>query len=254
MAQRFRNYIVNRRKNVLNEKYALWEDKYRSRRIVEDLHVQLPGLIAVADTVDRIDFTALTDKYVIKPNHWAASEGVFCMCDGINLITGHRTDICSIKQKIRTLLRKTFTYEKSQSLIERKVIVEELLRNEDGLFRPLTDYKMFVFGGETRFIQVIQDRDIGYSCIFMTPEWKPSPRRMTVFKYPRKPPPRPIHLEAMMKDAETLQKAFGEFLRVDMYATDRGAVFGEFTHAPASGEHFTDYGNTVLGELFNQFG
>jgi hypothetical protein len=199
MSLTFKEYIVKKRKNVLSTKYALWEDKYRARKIVEGLNVQLPRLIAVSDTIDDIDFGSLPDQYVIKTNHWAASEGVFCMCNGINLITGRRTDVTSIKQKIQELLKKTFTYEKSQSLIKRKVMVEELLRNEDGRYVALTDYKMFVFGGKTKYIQVIQNRNTGYSCIFMTPDWRPASYRMTMFKYPAETPTCPKSLDAMMQ-------------------------------------------------------
>jgi hypothetical protein len=43
----------------------------------------------------------------------------------------------------------------------------------------------------------------------------------------------------MTEAAVRFSKAYEIFCRVDFYATDKGAVFGEFTPIPAVGKGFT---------------
>ena len=46
------------------------------------------------------------------------------------------------------------------------------------------------------------------------------------------------------------EKRLGMFTRVDLYATTRGAVFGEFTPQPQGGKGFTPAADRWLGSLW----
>ena len=50
----------------------------------------------------------------------------------------------------------------------------------------------------------------------------------------------------MVTQVKTLGKMLGCFMRIDMYATSRGAVFGEFTPTPHGGSGYTEWADKYL--------
>ena len=54
----------------------------------------------------------------------------------------------------------------------------------------------------------------------------------------------------MVKKVKMLGKKLGCFMRIDMYATDKGPVFGEFTPAPEGGEGFTEWADRYLATFW----
>ena len=66
---------------------------------------------------------------------------------------------------------------------------------------------------------------------------------------PRDPP---LCLSEMVACVRRLGAAYETYVRVDMYASDRGCVFGEFSSTPAEGRNFTPFGNRYLGELWER--
>ena len=51
----------------------------------------------------------------------------------------------------------------------------------------------------------------------------------------------------MLKIVSDVAGRLNIFVRVDMFATDRGPVFGEFTAYPLAGKGFTPRGDAWLG-------
>jgi hypothetical protein len=112
-----------------------------------------------------------------------------------------------------------------------RIIVEELLQNENGGLP--NDYKFFVFHGITRWTQVDSSRFFGHSRDVFTPRWNPLP---VVFNHPRAatPPPPPRNLDRMFQIANELG-AETDFVRVDLYDCGDRVVFGELTNCPEGG-------------------
>jgi hypothetical protein len=50
----------------------------------------------------------------------------------------------------------------------------------------------------------------------------------------------------MLDQAKRLSRAYEIFVRIDFYATDNGAVFGEFTPTPSMGGGPTKFGQKLL--------
>jgi hypothetical protein len=110
------------------------------------------------------------------------------------------------------------------------VLVEELLGDGTGI--PL-DYKLFVFHGRVRLIQVDSDRFQGHRRSLYTPSWERLPGRFQ--KYELTPDvERPPRLAEMVEIAETLATET-DFVRVDLYAIGERIVFGELTNYPEAG-------------------
>lgn len=114
--------------------------------------------------------------------------------------------------------------------IPRRILVEELLREGDGV--PF-DYKFFVFHGRVRLVQVDQSRFERHVRTLFTPEWE-----LLDVEYGHERGAdieRPATLAEMTSIAETLG-AETDFVRDDLYSLGSRVVFGELTNYPMAGE------------------
>jgi hypothetical protein len=113
--------------------------------------------------------------------------------------------------------------------VRREILIEPFI-GED--VSP-DDYKFWVFDGAVRFIQVDHARFKKHTRQFYTPNWKRLDLQMN---YPahEAATPAPRHLDDMLNGAQKLANGF-RFVRVDLYDTQRGPLFGEMTFAPEAG-------------------
>ena len=110
-----------------------------------------------------------------------------------------------------------------------RLLCEELL--VDGA-QLASDFRVFVFNGRARLIQVDTARFVHDRQAFYTPAWE----RLDVHTH--KPPeddlPEPVALATMLHAAEALG-ADTDFVRVDLYAIGERVVVGELTNYPWGG-------------------
>ena len=94
------------------------------------------------------------------------------------------------------------------------------------------DYKLFVFHGRVRMIQVTLSRFEGLTRSLYTPDWE---RLDVEYGGPAGADvDRPLGLAEMLDIAETLG-ADTDFVRVDLYCLGKRVVFGELTNYPLAG-------------------
>lgn len=115
---------------------------YIARTIGEEY---LIPLIGVWDNPEEIDFSALPDRFVMKCNH---NSGLgMCICKDKSLL-----DEKKVKHELRRGLHQDyykFAREWPYKDIERKIICEQFLENDDGT--PIVDYKFYCYGGKPRY-------------------------------------------------------------------------------------------------------
>jgi len=63
----------------------------------------------------------------------------------------------------------------------------------------------------------------------------------------------PRCLKEMIEKAKELSKSYEIFVRIDFYATDKGAVFGEFTPTPFKGANFAACADTLFIVYWDRF-
>jgi hypothetical protein len=114
--------------------------------------------------------------------------------------------------------------------LERKIIVEENISFREDI---LNDYKFFCSNGIIHYCEVDIDRFSAHKRAICTiPDFHPLQVR-----FGRDIPERverPKHLNQMIKVAKALSANF-DFVSVDLYDTDEGVYFGEFTFSPGAG-------------------
>lgn len=193
---------------------------YVAERVGEEY---LPELYRVAATVDEVDLTGLPADYVMKGSHGSGWN---------RIVVNGDLDIAEARSLARTWLGRSF-YWKRQEWAYKQLAPRVLFEEHLAPGRVLDDYKVFVFGGVPRLIQVDRDRFKGHRKSLFTPSWE---FVAVEYEHPfiEEPVPAPAQLGQMLEVASVLGKPF-DFVRVDMYALTERLVVGEMTHYPVGG-------------------
>lgn len=215
--------------------YTMMVDKYLVREYVANTigEEYLIPLLAVWDDADKIDFSTLPDRFVLKCNH-NSGLGMY-ICRDKSKLNEKR-----VREGLRRGLQQDYYLtgrEWPYRDVPRRITAEVFL--EDDECDEIRDYKFFCFDGEPLFCQVISDRSTDERMDFFDMAWERSPlsrARGSGLAYPTadRPIPMPKTFETMKKAAATLSCGL-PFLRVDFYEVNGKMYFGELTFFPASG-------------------
>jgi hypothetical protein len=215
---------------------------YVAERVGADL---LPELHLVTDSPEAILRAELPRGFAFKPSH--ASGACVVVADfapedaelpatpdafaGFVVRPENADRVRLSRLGAYWLSRGYRTYEEWAYLnVPRRLLVEELLEVDGAI--PL-DFKLSVFHGRVRVIQVELDRYTNHLRNFYTPEWERLDVAAT--KYPPGPDvARPGLLDEMVRVAERLG-AETDYVRVDLYEIGTRIVFGELTNYPEAG-------------------
>ena len=158
--------------------------------------------------------------FVIKSRH-GSNQNIY--------VRDHDLDWTSMRRRAAIWGRRPYGQWLDEWLyahIPRGILVEPFIGQEGQL--P-TDYKIFVFGGTARYVQVHLDREDAHRWIVFDRDWS----RVSAPTSDIDPAP-PKALSRMLDAAETLARGFN-FVRVDFYEVGGKPLFGEMTFYPGSG-------------------
>ena len=231
----FHEKIVWKKINDRNPLLPITTDKYKVRSYIKKVLGEekakeiLVPLLYITDQPETIPFERLPSAFIVKPNHTS----------GRNIIVenGHFNKKEIIKT-CRRWLKTSYGLEKLEwayQPIKRKIIIEKLLRDDDGNIPK--DFKFYMFHGKCKSVHVsvhlIFDRKDNHSRSYFDEKWNflsvkrsPSPLGPKIKK--------PKKYEIMLELAEKIAEAF-DFVRVDFYNLNGKIYIGELTHYPASG-------------------
>ena len=206
--------------------------KYADKVAVQDyvrskgLEHILPKCYGIWDNAKQIDFDKLPSKFALKTNHGCGNH-IICR-DKSQLNIKH------VVENLNKTLSSVFSIrEPHYQYIAPKVYAEELI--DDGTGRLPVDYKFMCVNGEPKCVLVCAERKNLRelpSLYAFTTDWQPLDWiGKNLGREKLMPPP---HWEKMVQIAKVLSKDF-EFVRVDLYYSLNGILFGELTFTPASG-------------------
>ncbi len=248
-AERVRNTImvasdpIEKWKNVKNWQRKL-SNKYNSREFAKKHNCKVADLYWKGRDINTLQFDNLPEHYVIRPTIGHSSASVFLMNDSVNLMNG----ITYSKEDIKEALIKALNENESLEFL-----FEEFLRTESGVYKIPDDYKFYMFNGEVASVQVINR--LGPSKGFTTcynENWQVMENVNTYYPKGEHQQP-PECFQEMLQKVKELSKAYEIFVRIDFYATDKGAVFGEFTPTPFSGSYFTPKAEKFFSTYWDRF-
>ena len=220
-------------------------NKYNAREFAKLHNCRVPGLYWKGRDVNTIDFNKLPDYYVIRPTIGHSCDLVFLMAGGTNLMDKQTYSTESIK----IILSESLKYNPHLEFL-----IEEFIKTEKSEHKIPDDYKMYMFNGKVATIEVINrlsPTEGSLSCY--DKDWNMTPNT-AVNKFPQaafQQPPRCF--AEMTEQAKRLSKAYEIFVRIDFYATDKGAVFGEFTPTPGAANYLTPETEKMFIEYWDTY-
>lgn len=235
-------YKLNYRNSIMNK----CVDKYLVREYVEEkgLDYILVKLLGQYDSINKIDFDKLPDKFIVKRTNGGGGNNVIICLEKskLNFIDLERT----LDLKENSNVGREWAYNN----LKPRIVIEELLINKDNPNAGINDYKIFCYSGKPKYIVVDVERYINHKRNFYDIYWNKlditSDCEQTENKIDK-----PKNLEKMLEIASKLSEDF-PFVRVDLYNVDGKIYFGELTFYPWSGyvRFFPDEFDYELGKEF----
>ncbi|MGY5882421.1 ATP-grasp fold amidoligase family protein [Modestobacter lacusdianchii] len=179
--------------------------------------LRVPRTYWVGTDVTELADVELPDRWVLKPNHSTARVHL-----------GHgRPDLADLVERTRGWTEQQHwrvTGEWAYRSARPCLLVEEFI-GEPG--KVPDDYKVLVFDGVPRLVEVHTGRFSAHRAFPYTPDWEPLVAGDTAV-------PRPERLADMLASAEALSAGF-DMMRVDFYEVDGELWFGELSPYAGSG-------------------
>ena len=219
-------------------------NKYNAKQFAISNGCKVAELYWMGADPKHIEFDRLPDQYVIRPTIGHSSSYVFIMDKGYNLFDQQHY---SSEQIINALEEKVATTPGTAFLIE------EFLQGEAGQYHILSDYKLFCFNGEIAACHLINRTGpkSGFGSCY-DEHWNSI--ESVHPGYPEVgPQPKPACWDEMLAQVKTLSRAYQIFVRLDYYATTKGAVFGEFTPTPGLGNGYSPFGQKLLLSYWDKY-
>lgn len=218
-----------------------WETKSGGRGVARSVGVEAPRILQGPCPAVSIDWDALPNRFVLKPDWESSANGVF--------VLSRRGDAFYDVLGCRTLVRSAIL----EDLIARgPVIAEEVVGDTE---QVPDDWKFYAFQGRLELVLQLR-RSPTRRYRYYLPDWTDA----GPVHYGRKPDPHlapPLHgREQLIKAAQRLSTAVEvPFVRVDLYQRDDGSVlFGELTPRPGVGHRFRRPIDTSMGEAWETAG
>lgn len=162
----------------------------------------------------------LPSAYVVKTRH-GCNQNIF--------VLGENPDWSSLQARTAVWSKHPYGLWLDEWLyahIPRGLLIEPFVGKNGEL--PI-DYKIYVFGGHARFVQVHMERAKRHRWIVFDRSWN----RVSAATQDADSAP-PNSLARMLDAAETLARGI-DFVRCDFYEIDQRPLFGEMTFYPGSG-------------------
>lgn len=247
-----------------NPIFPTLQDKLAVRGYAESHGVSTAALLHWTNDPRTIPFNDLPPDHMIKATH---GSGWNIVCKGSQYYVfgdGSKFSDSPLSSAVRRPMTTNDVVKTCQqwldslysrdewaySQITPNIIIEELLK--PARHSELMDFRLYTFDGQVKAINVgsasYRRENVN---AFFDADWNPIELSRHREGVPAHLPGRPRHLADMKSAATRLGKGV-DFVRIDMYDTDRGPVLGEMTLYPESGHRATPTHchrfNTWLGQ------
>ena len=224
-------------------------EKIQGQKFVESLGLSVPERYFVGERIESIpEFVDLPEKFVIKPSRGWSSNNVFVLNKGRNMLDGKKW---SRNEIVAFISSQPSVNENAKT----KLMIEEYLVHWSEKNKIANDYKFFMFGSEIAYVSIIERNDAKKmkSNRFwnVNEDWELIDFQVMKSQVPENHlPKKPDCWDELCEMAREIGSKLNMFMRVDLYATSRGPVFGEFTPQPHGGKGFTTVADQWLGSLW----
>ena len=222
-------------------------NKWNSREFAAMHGFTVPELYWYGRNPARIPFSELPLNYVIREAWSCGSKSVYLVTDGQELLRNKPVSRQEIVEQLRSVRTPVWPFP---------VLVEEFLRTTSGEYRQPVDYKFHCFNGQVGAIAAQAGRQDGQRCThcnYYDEHWRALPEPMRSINFEITPFDRPASFDEMLECAQVLSRAYESYVRIDLYDTDQGCVFGELASYPARGRFFFFFSDHLLGNYWSRY-
>lgn len=219
-------------------------NKWNAREFAERHGLRVPELYWHGRNLSRLDFNALPECFVIRPTFGHSRQGVFVICDGVNLLSGTKV---SRRDVLRALAGR------ARRLLMGPVLVEEFVGDAGPDARLPLELKLHMFNERVGAISLVERSSAKgqpLSGRFYSASWEPFSDPMYPKYSPADPIPAPSWLPELLRAAKRLGQAYGTYVRVDFLVAGDRVVFGEFATTP--GGRWTAFADEYFGRLWQE--
>ena len=219
---------------------------FKGRKFAKSLGVDVPKVFKFLPSVKEIpEFKEIGDEFVIKPYLGFSNSNPYYLKNGHDLSTNE----IKTREEIVGALNKQAIGE------SRMIAIEELLISCDQNEKIPHEYRFYVFGNRIAFCQVLGTKNQmslkGKAEWFFDENFVPinfqimENQLQTTTQLMK-----PDCWEDLVHVCKKLGSELNRFTRIDLYATNRGAVFGRFVSTPHGGRGFTKIADKWLGDFW----
>lgn len=209
-----------------NPAYTQMVDKIESKKFVASIigEEHIIPTIAVYDSVDKIDFDMLPNRFVLKCSH---DSGGLIICKDKNVL--NKT---AALKKLKKALKKDYYLrirEWPYKNVKPRILAEAFI--EDKKDGELRDYKFFCFNGKPSKLLLASGRFGGDNTLCLDFfDMNFNHLDLVEYNHPNSEvlPHKPHHFEEMKSLAEKLSTGIPQ-VRVDFYEANDHIYFGEMT-------------------------
>lgn len=227
--------------SILVDKYAVKD--YIKNSIGEQYVIPLLG---VWYDYNEIDFDTLPNQFVLKTNH---DSGTVIVCPDKSKLDH---DIARIK--LNKALSGNYFYKSREypyKNIKPRIVAEEYIHDSEQV--ELTDYKIFCFNGEPKYLQITSNKGVQKYVNYYDIQFKPL-QLSTGFPANENGIEKPMNFDKMIELACLLSKNILH-VRIDMYNINGKIYFGEYTFHHSGGIVKFDppYWDKVWGNMIKEY-
>ena len=137
-----------------DEKNVPSYDKMQTAKIIREMGFRTTEILRIFNDSQKIDFSGLPDKFVLKPSCLFGCRGVMllhCCSDEFKFweVMGNRWLTLDMVRDEQSKWQDLWYKNKKQPF---HLIVEEMVTGENGIGKIPFDYRLYTFDGEVRFI------------------------------------------------------------------------------------------------------
>lgn len=222
-------------------------NKWNSRQFAVMHGFRVPELYWHGRDPSRIPYSDLPAYHVIREAWSCGGKSVYVMADGQELLRSKPVTSLEIIEQLRSVRDPVWPFP---------ILVEEFLRTHHGEYRQHVDYKFHCFNGQVGAIAVQAGRQAGQGpprVNYYDEHWCALPEPMRSLDHEIFPFDKPASFDEMLECARVLSRAYESYVRIDLYDTDQGCVFGEIASYPSNGKSFSNHADRLLGDYWSRF-
>jgi hypothetical protein len=222
-------------------------NKWNSREFAAMHGFRIPKLYWHGRNPARIPFSELPSNYVIREAWSCGSTGVYVVADGQELLRSKPVYHQEIIAHLRSARDPVWPFP---------ILVEEFLRTNLGEYRQQVDYKFHCFNGKVAAISVQAGRQAGHfspRANYFDEFWRAFPEPMRSGDIEITDFDRPASFDEMLECARVLSRTYEAYVRIDLYDTDQGCVFGELATHPSRLRSLSSYADRLLGDYWSRY-